>query len=594
MHTQFQPEYALAELKDSESAIKVPEIKSEGIPESNPYVELRFRTTQFDDGRPDGGTTQVSGQFPALILFTPGAQSLHPKSPLGALLTAGLTKFDSITSKLPRFLRATEDVSADVGNYGGSILFSPLVKGTVIRVENTISKRGFPSVVIGRAFSLGETKATREASKDFSRRMKIWRSAGLPDATGPASPTLCYIFKGLEPVKKTEADSFAKTWAEMEQKAILSSQNRRRRRISQIARRLSTSRSKSRSRADSKSPIGDDADPLSPRSSRGRRGSRVRSRSNSLVRGNAGDRALEWEWQCGVCLFVNPFDPAREVATEKNCQLCGTPGVFNAAETEGDGEGESVAPGTDMKDDLESEDIKSEDEEMVENQQVAQLGVADDELTGLYFECQTGTCKTITCLRCLKFVARNQVMKHDCDGVLQSFSLYKDIVSVLTKAASQSCSNCGNQGIKDLACTHISCQCGKTWCYACGQVSGNFSGHNQWQQKPSGKKKVGHCPMYLKDMYKTADVAAGINPARALVAFHTQKQLVALSKFVKDNCPPGSVEHGILKLTVKEFFPNGIVSKELLSTLLKFRDERIERVDLDWWFDDPSEWMDVQ
>jgi len=336
------------------------------------------------------------------------------------------------------------------------------------------------------------------------------------------------------------------------------------------------------------------------RSRKGRRrrssvGSRVRSVSKG--RGEENDEEeFEYNWQCGVCLNINKFDPACEDARKMSCELCSTPGVVNVPkELEGGGNSnekvgeldalidtdDEAVEGEMLEDEALESEIKSLREETKEG--TAGLGLEEDELTGLYFHCQAKGCETVTCLRCLKMVPTNSVLRHDCDGELRSLTVYKEIVNVLNDAASQECKKCKHLGIKDLACTHITCTCGAKWCYLCGMLKprGGFGKHNQW--KENGKKKVGHCPMYLKDMY-------GGQPKFALKMFHMHKQLVAVTKYLKERACEGSLERELFRDCLKEFFPGGIIPHSEMELMVKFRDKKIHKEDEDWWFDDPREW----
>eukprot|EP00475_Leptophrys_vorax_P031403 TRINITY_DN4755_c0_g1_i9.p1 TRINITY_DN4755_c0_g1~~TRINITY_DN4755_c0_g1_i9.p1 ORF type:complete len:316 (+),score=75.95 TRINITY_DN4755_c0_g1_i9:109-948(+) len=133
-----------------------------------------------------------------------------------------------------------------------------------------------------------------------------------------------------------------------------------------------------------------------------------------------------------------------------------------------------------------------------------------------FFSCRKEQCSGGLCLQCKKPVQKEQIPNHVCaeDPLLL---LYEQVLETLAQAASRTCPLCYFPGMKDLACTHISCDCGAHWCYHCGkdesQLPDGFDLHNDWQRStPDG---VGRCPMYLHYKYVREDEDFMNNEERA-------------------------------------------------------------------------------
>jgi hypothetical protein len=103
--------------------------------------------------------------------------------------------------------------------------------------------------------------------------------------------------------------------------------------------------------------------------------------------------------------------------------------------------------------------------------------------------------------------------------------LYQKVLEVLATSASRACPNCGTSGMKDLSCTHITCdKCQKKFCYVCevaeSALEGGFAVHNQWELDAIANR----CPMYLHLKWGND----GQNPAAALDSFHRELQTKAI------------------------------------------------------------------
>jgi len=161
-----------------------------------------------------------------------------------------------------------------------------------------------------------------------------------------------------------------------------------------------------------------------------------------------------------------------------------------------------------------------------------------EEPIGLYMHCKRkideGDGKSIacggsTCLRCFREVKRDKLFDHDCEANLNLDKMYNEIIEVLDSASFQTCPHCLTKGVKDLACTHITCnKCKKKWCYLCRSLKEDlpgktFTNHNKWKGLDSRVKR-GHCPMYLHYVYKGS-------AKNSLTLFHLHKQKLALEAY---------------------------------------------------------------
>eukprot|EP00466_Bigelowiella_natans_P003082 jgi/Bigna1/86734/estExt_fgenesh1_pg.C_130100 len=359
---------------------------------------------------------------------------------------------------------------------------------------------------------------------------------------------------------------------------------RRRSRALRRQRARSASRSRSRSR-------GTEADSASDSERSGQASpARVRRRRRSGSRGGGSRGMKGFEevasgkdedadaqaakyWTCELCKFgKNPDE-------RESCLRCGAYGCLWVEE--GAEEGGQV----DL--DVVEDGDEDEDEEGAENgimgdisdQKGLTSSIGDafgpNSMTGVYFECQLEACRTLTCLRCLKHVPPSQKMTHDCEGLMGVVTLYKDFLSILAKSSSQLCPKCGKPGLKDLACTHISCNCGAKWCYMCGKdFTGGFGNHNNWNNS-NGLKKIGHCPQYLRAVYDKGKGSA----ETALRLFHMHKARMALDRFYISMTAEKKRNFPVM---MERYFPEGILDKEDHKELMRVCKECFQEGDSAW------------
>mmetsp|Transcript_15578 Transcript_15578/g.23509 ORF Transcript_15578/g.23509 Transcript_15578/m.23509 type:complete len:446 (+) Transcript_15578:1-1338(+) len=188
---------------------------------------------------------------------------------------------------------------------------------------------------------------------------------------------------------------------------------------------------------------------------------------------------------------------------------------------------------------------------------------------GLYMHCKRKEmgkkCGGHTCLRCLKEVTARELMDHDCEAESKDDGkMFRKIAEVLDSASFQTCPKCKTRGVKDLACTHITCnKCKAKWCYLCRKLKSDFKGnsfstHNQWKTSKGQLKKGNFCPMYLRHLY-------GGSALNALTLFHLHKRMLAIDQFQKSLTPS---ELSDFKKTVKKHF-RSLFNKRDLMKLLK-------------------------
>jgi hypothetical protein len=146
--------------------------------------------------------------------------------------------------------------------------------------------------------------------------------------------------------------------------------------------------------------------------------------------------------------------------------------------------------------------------------------------TSQFFVCRGLFCDGAYCLICETFLKKPEMNLHMCiiDPVEK---LYQKVLEVLATSASRTCPTCGTSGMKDLACTHITCdKCQQKFCYVCGvaetALEGGFGVHNQWEL--NGPPDAKRCPMYLHFKWGND----GENPAAALDSFHRELQTKAI------------------------------------------------------------------
>lgn len=129
--------------------------------------------------------------------------------------------------------------------------------------------------------------------------------------------------------------------------------------------------------------------------------------------------------------------------------------------------------------------------------------------------CQHPECRKISCLICRKACldmtsdyATDEILvelnKHfKCDELAEDKKIFERYLELGQKMP---CPKCGLAGMKDDACTHMTCPtCSQLWCYFCGQkvedcdkegrgVNGIFDHNHAWDSNPN------RCPMYLTQL----------------------------------------------------------------------------------------------
>eukprot|EP00475_Leptophrys_vorax_P036610 TRINITY_DN6219_c0_g1_i1.p1 TRINITY_DN6219_c0_g1~~TRINITY_DN6219_c0_g1_i1.p1 ORF type:complete len:651 (-),score=200.27 TRINITY_DN6219_c0_g1_i1:72-2024(-) len=177
-----------------------------------------------------------------------------------------------------------------------------------------------------------------------------------------------------------------------------------------------------------------------------------------------------------------------------------------------------------------------------------------------FFVCKTPDCHGAVCIACNKLFKQDEIVSHDCEaGIMSTGDVYRQILECLARSSARTCPKCKFPGMKDLACTHITCdKCSQMWCYCCGRAiqdlpGQSFQHHNAWTlHSPPGADL---CPMYLH--YKYGEVPAGPdrmegNPAVALAKFHLELQKEAIERLKM------RTDAEVWKKTVEQFFPHGV------------------------------------
>jgi hypothetical protein len=177
--------------------------------------------------------------------------------------------------------------------------------------------------------------------------------------------------------------------------------------------------------------------------------------------------------------------------------------------------------------------LKSRKEEMLK--QIAQeiddkvsIERMDEKVdTSQFFVCRNLFCDGAYCLKCETFLKKPELPSHLC-SVDPVDKLYEKVIETLATSSTRTCPNCGTSGMKDLECTHITCdKCSHRFCYVCGvsesKLEGGFEAHNQWDIHQA--EDVSRCPMYLHYKWGIPE-----NPAAALESFHQELQTKALLK----------------------------------------------------------------
>eukprot|EP00696_Hemimastix_kukwesjijk_P010750 gnl/Hemi2/23531_TR7890_c0_g1_i1.p1 gnl/Hemi2/23531_TR7890_c0_g1~~gnl/Hemi2/23531_TR7890_c0_g1_i1.p1 ORF type:complete len:329 (+),score=80.48 gnl/Hemi2/23531_TR7890_c0_g1_i1:189-1175(+) len=141
---------------------------------------------------------------------------------------------------------------------------------------------------------------------------------------------------------------------------------------------------------------------------------------------------------------------------------------------------------------------------------------------GMHFlPCQRPRCQLTSCIFCKKRVTELDADQHF--ACAEHSDANKEILRALHDGSTRSCPSCHLAGMKDHACTQITCtRCNIRWCYFCGQDlslanrppnTGDLGHNHRWKTNPA------HCPLWMNDLSK-------ISPAwpddgiRCLELFH--------------------------------------------------------------------------
>jgi hypothetical protein len=167
-----------------------------------------------------------------------------------------------------------------------------------------------------------------------------------------------------------------------------------------------------------------------------------------------------------------------------------------------------------------------------------------------FFHCRATECQNVHCVICKKDVvipdenvgrpsSYDEELKGQ-DGVFYHFrcaelgELKAKFDNCIEAGMKSACPGCGHSGVKDGACTHMTCiSCNTVWCYLCGgddkhldkSGQGSIYGHNDsWNERRS------RCPMYLRQI-REVDSTWPSDDKLCLEKLHRIRTLNRLSKF---------------------------------------------------------------
>jgi len=176
-----------------------------------------------------------------------------------------------------------------------------------------------------------------------------------------------------------------------------------------------------------------------------------------------------------------------------------------------------------------------------------------DDAGRLLFLCKKESCMKSSCVWCKKLIKQDNQSKSDDD---KKYDMNQDDVEshfecaqlapfkakwdkALSDGNTRSCPRCGISGMKNNACTHMTCvKCRTEWCYVCGLASSeldkakgvnNMFGHNvEW------KTKAKRCPMWLDNIHEV-DARWPKDDSDACVMFlHRLRTMELLKNVVKE------------------------------------------------------------
>ena len=156
------------------------------------------------------------------------------------------------------------------------------------------------------------------------------------------------------------------------------------------------------------------------------------------------------------------------------------------------------------------------------------------------FYCEHPECRKTSCLICRKACPKidndycsdeiiEEMDKHfTCAALADDKQQFEHYLELGQKVP---CPNCGLAGMKDDACTHMTCPtCSQLWCYLCGKkvedcdksvngTNGIFDHNHSWESNPK------RCPMYLTQISDLDERWPDGDEEACLARFHRNRSL---------------------------------------------------------------------
>jgi hypothetical protein len=169
--------------------------------------------------------------------------------------------------------------------------------------------------------------------------------------------------------------------------------------------------------------------------------------------------------------------------------------------------------------------------------------------------CGTPNCKGAFCLLCEIPLLQAEFKDHECRSNEVSL-LHSEVIKVLARALVRTCPCCSTSGIKDLACTQITCgNCGTKWCYVCQKPEAI------WIEAGVNNERIFHrCPRFLESRYQDIveeqrGYRTKLGAQKALDRFHLEEQRNAIEAFKKTQDP------ALWEKMIETYFPKGIIDE---------------------------------
>jgi hypothetical protein len=167
-----------------------------------------------------------------------------------------------------------------------------------------------------------------------------------------------------------------------------------------------------------------------------------------------------------------------------------------------------------------------------------------------FFHCRTPTCRNVHCVTCKRDVVIPDEDEEPSfyeeelegyDGVFYHFrcaelgELKAKFDNCIEAGMKSACPGCGHSGVKDDACTHMTCiNCNTVWCYLCGgddKYLDKSGPGNIYQHNVSWRVRRRRCPMYLMEISEV-DATWPSEDRLCLEKLHRIRTLNLLSKFM--------------------------------------------------------------